>query len=263
MSTINIEEGFLFGEIFEEIHSIYTEFIEGFSLNEEIHLSIISIEEGFIFGEIFQEFVGVITEFDSEGFTLFEEIDVEPPTPPPPIYSVPILDFEIGYAKPGISWTRRFEPWPMQRDAIRISLTNRVDVLKLTISNIGWHRFLGYLRNEDCHGAEVRIWQGFLDVAKEEANLALLFEGEIDQTNYDEKVLVISLKGNASYLEKEGLGRSYSIYCPFEFKSRQCGYIGPDTVCDKSYSDCDSRGNAGNFGGFDTLLKIQGTREII
>lgn len=202
-------------------------------------------------------------EITEDPFTIAEWAPIEEVIGAPTTYTATEIGLETGYAKPGTSWTRTFEPWPLDRDNIRISLTERIDTLKLTFSNIGWHRFLGYLRDEDHHGKKIKIWHGFLDIAQEEANLGELFEGEIDRVNYNEKVIMVNLKGNAKYLERDGLSRSYSVYCPFKFKSRQCGYVGPDTTCDKSFSDCDGRGNGHKFGGFRTLLEVQGTREII
>lgn len=198
----------------------------------------------------------------SEGFSLIEEISTET-SGAPTIQGVSIFTFEIGFANPQISWSRSYEAWPVQRDAIRISSTEQIDSLQLTLANISWLQSLKMLRSDDVHGKIVRIWQGFLDIDKEEANLSPLFEGEIDRVNYDERIITIALKGNIKYLEKDGLRRTFSIFCPFQFKGRQCGYVGPDSTCDKSYTDCNSRGNSKNFGGFDTLLKIQGTREII
>ena len=219
-----------------------------------------TIEEGFnTLGE-FED--GLVTDSFEGTITISEELTTNFGAPPT-IYTASISTPHFGYARPGISWTRIFESWPLTRDAIQISLTERIDTLQITLSNVGWSRFLGYLRDEDYHGKRVKVWQGFLDIEKEEANLAELFEGEIDRINFDEQAIVINLKGNARYLERSGLGRSYSVYCPFKFKSRQCGYVGPDTSCDKSYSDCNGRGNSQRFGGYRTLLRVQGSRDII
>lgn len=201
--------------------------------------------------------MAVTLNFD-ETFYLSEDIDGLSAT-----YSATILPFDVGTAGPNSSWTRRYEPWPLQRDAIRVSLTQQVDALRLTLSNIGWDRHLGCLRTQNFHGKIVRIWLGFLDIAHTSANLGLLFEGEIDRIQYDEFAMSVLLKGNAKYLERDGLRRMYSVFCPFEFKSRECGYVGPDETCGLSYSDCQSKGNSAHFGGFNTLRLVQGTREII
>jgi phage-related protein len=219
----------------------------------------LNISEGFSLADDFSD--SKISPF--VGTVVFGETVSSNSDPPPPIYVGAITDFYAGYAKVKPSWTRTFEPWPLGRDAIQISLTERVDTLQLQLSNIQWSRFLGYLRLQDHHGQKVKIWSGFLDIANEEANLAEMFEGEISQVNFVEQTLTISLKGNISYLDRSGLGRAYFIYCPFKFKGRQCGYTGPDTFCNKSRDDCDLKGNIQHFGGFDALLKIQGTRNIV
>jgi hypothetical protein len=40
------------------------------------------------------------------------------------------------------------------------------------------------------------------------------------------------------------------IHCGFEFKSKQCGYRGVVTSCDKTFEDCKRLGNVVRFGGF-------------
>lgn len=172
-------------------------------------------------------------------------------------------EFHQGTINPPEQFTRTYIPWPLGRDSVSISLTEHQDSLRITLSNIKWDRHLGKLRTEDLHGKVVRIWQGFLDIAQTEANLGALFEGEIDRVSFNESAIVIDLKGNIKYLDREGLSRTFSIYCPFKFKERQCGYTGPDETCDKSFADCTSKGNTRSFGGFNTLLRIQGTRTII
>jgi len=42
-------------------------------------------------------------------------------------------------------------------------------------------------------------------------------------------------------------------YCPFKFKSVQCGYAGNLTTCNKTLSDCRKRGNSKRFGGEPTI----------
>lgn len=220
-----------------------------------------SISEGYDVKETFSAPAAISDTF-SEKITFFETISTNAPSPPT-IYTATTIALRQGYGKVSVPWTRKYEPWPLGRDAIQVSLTDRMDTLNLRLSNIGWRKHLETLRYEDCHGKKVKVWLGFLDIDLEEANLSKLFEGEIDQVNFTEEAITITLKGNAQYLEGDGLRRSYSIYCPFEFKGRQCGYVGPDTSCSKDYTDCNSRGNGHRFGGFRTLLEIQGTRNII
>lgn len=38
--------------------------------------------------------------------------------------------------------------------------------------------------------------------------------------------------------------------CRWHFKSVQCGYVGSQQSCDKSFSQCRAFGNSGRFGGF-------------
>jgi hypothetical protein len=226
---------------------------EGLSLSENIT------------GNIYCEGLSIGESFSTEILFIPDTYQAEPAGKP--VLGVPAevsrRSLRIGIARPGISWTRRFEPWPLGRDAIRRTISEQSSTISLSVSNIEWRRFLEYLRSGRNQGIPVRIWVGFADVGKKEANLALLYDGEINSTNFDEGAILIELEENIEVSLKEGLSRIYSAFCPFQFKSRQCGYVGPETTCDKSYSDCSARGNSRRFGGFKTLLEVQGRREII
>ena len=262
--ALQIIEGFDLKESISLISPLTLQIIEGFDLKESIG-SISPLTLQIVEGFDLKESIGLISPLTLqivEGFDLFESIALET-SAIPSVFAVTTFTLNIGSSKSSLIWNRSYEPWPIQRDRIRLSLTDQNDSLKLTLSNIKWHRSLGKLRESDYHGKIVKIWQGFLDINKEEINLNPLFEGEINRIAFNEKAIEIDLKTNAKYLSKSGLQRSFSIFCPFKFKDRQCGYIGSDSVCDKSYADCNSKGNTRNFGGFNTLLKIQGTRNII
>ncbi len=52
--------------------------------------------------------------------------------------------------------------------------------------------------------------------------------------------------------------RRYSPDCPWAFKSPECGYAGPEEMCDKTPARCCEFGNRDRFGGFSDLPKIEG-----
>ena len=264
---VAISEGFNLSENLDLSFAWQSEIDEEIDLSEtlqkEVHIYIpgptseVNISESFNLTEEVQPSWILIQV--QEQVSLYEDTEVS-------VEKVPVIPqvtpLCVGYAKPQ-RFTRCYESWPIDRDQIRISLTEETDSLRITLGNVQWSRSLGVLKRKDCQGKIIRIWRGFLDTRKESVNLDPLFEGEISRVFYDKNKVEIDLKGNAKYFTKNGLRRLFSVRCPFKFKSRKCGYVGPDKTCNKSYEDCVAKGNSKNFGGFQSLLKVQGEREII
>lgn len=44
-------------------------------------------------------------------------------------------------------------------------------------------------------------------------------------------------------------GREFQLECPWDFKSEQCGYVGAEATCDKSWARCSALANTDGFGG--------------
>ena len=259
-----IIEGFLLGESIKEVSPVNFQITEGFSLGEltkEIPPINFQIAEGFFLDELIKEIPPINLQV-IEGFDLSEILKEETSGVPEEFAGI-ILPISIGDSKLRIPFLRFYEPWPLERTPGKISLSEQVDSIQISLSNIEWKRQLQVLRSKDVSGRIIRIYQGFLDIEKAEADLNSLIQGTIDRISFDGKVITIDLKVNKKYLSQNGLRRSFSVNCPFRFKSRQCGYTGPEESCGKSYEDCSRKGNSKNFGGFATLLKVQGTRKII
>lgn len=71
------------------------------------------------------------------------------------------------------------------------------------------------------------------------------------------------LTGETAALECEGLSallkrrvpaRQFSRTCPWEFKAAECGYVGAETLCDRTDERCRELLNFANFGGFQFVL---------
>ena len=62
-------------------------------------------------------------------------------------------------------------------------------------------------------------------------------------------------RGSKKPTDKIDGHRNPYVCCHFIFKSKRCGYAGPDRECKLLYNDCKNKGNQMNFGGFSNILR--------
>ena len=75
---------------------------------------------------------------------------------------------------------------------------------------------------------------------------------KINGCKLDSTWATFSLGGKQPYDKRVPQYRLIKNYCPFRFKNSEeglCGYDGADTSCNKTLSDCRSKGNSSRFGG--------------
>ncbi len=78
------------------------------------------------------------------------------------------------------------------------------------------------------------------------------FNGVVLSVSRDVNLVKIEIVGDA-YARLIGATRTKTRRCPLVFKSEECGYTGPETVCSKEYADpvqgCEAYGNQHRFQG--------------
>jgi len=160
------------------------------------------------------------------------------------------------------SFSRRYIPWPIKRDAINLSTDKTGKVLKFHIGNVKWAKFLGSLRNDDVRNSVIVLRKTYYDIDRGIDNSVVLFKGRIANLMFNEKMVSITAADLTWDFGAQSPDRIYSVSCAHIFKSRDCGYLGPDTTCNKSHDACVLKKNAGRFGGFTEVSDGQ-TRNFI
>ena len=84
-------------------------------------------------------------------------------------------------------------------------------------------------------------------------NGAVIFDGKIDNIEFDRKEANISLISHLCDWEVICPRRVHSPTCPWVFKGTECGYSGAETWCDFTKSRCVELSNQANFGGFEYI----------
>lgn len=101
-----------------------------------------------------------------------------------------------------------------------------------------------------------------------EATLFIVNTGNLDQPPEIEETFTVTSASTDGYNISFQLGienpltirfpsrMQYRDQCPLIFKGAVCKYAGPDATCTYTFTDCRTKGNAHNFGGFRGLQTL-------
>jgi len=139
-------------------------------------------------------------------------------------------------------------------DEIFNTYTPELDILSFEIDNVGLE-FSGFVTNQELRRRAVNIYIAAMDANLHIIGTVLAFLGVIDTIEGDHQRVRIDLL-NHFYLWNKKTLRSHSPLCQWAFTSTECGYLGPETWCDKTYDRCTVLANIVNYGGFPFLPSL-------
>lgn len=136
-------------------------------------------------------------------------------------------------------------PYLLWDGAIRLTRGMEIDGGAVRLSNIDL-TIAQNIRDTDFEGAIATLSAFYL-----EANEAHpMFEGRITSALVVEASAEFKLAG---FLEPTAISlprRFIDPLCQWRFKSTECGYVGAETVCNKTFADCTTRAQTHRFSGF-------------
>lgn len=141
---------------------------------------------------------------------------------------------------------------------IEYSASPTVDQVSIEFDNVDFE-FSKMVLGEEVRGKTVKIYLANLNKVPQVMSRSLMFLGIIDTIHVDRNKATINLLSHMYLWQKQIPKRRHSSRCQWTFKDPlTCKYAGSDTVCDKSWDDCDSsnRNNTANFGGFRWLPSL-------
>jgi hypothetical protein len=104
---------------------------------------------------------------------------------------------------------------------------------------------------------DLHLYLASLDDNYQVQATVMLFRGFIDLWEYDQTVIKVEASSLFNQWSRKTL-RMFSGSCRWaEFKGPECQYIGEQTRCDRTYTECHAYGNVANFGGFRWLPRLQ------
>jgi len=141
-----------------------------------------------------------------------------------------------------------YSPFPISHDGISATTSGEINAVSLKVSNIS-RLIQGYLELYELHGKQVDIITIFSDLDETNGFLIDTFYIDSYNANVADATFVLTSKFDISSLELPR--RKYNKNnCPWLFKGTDCKYAGADTTCDKTLTDCRTKSNQINFGGF-------------
>ena len=159
------------------------------------------------------------------------------------------LDSQVHYfSDRAISWGGHdYLPYVVSRSSIRRYDGGQFDQVQVTLSNV------------DTSIAQLLLAGGIegrrLVIRKVDVNVPgdslVLFNGVMDRpSDIDEETASITAVQLLGSLDHEVPSRRFTTFCPWRFKSYECGYAGGESECNKSWARCSELGNTNRFGGF-------------
>jgi len=165
------------------------------------------------------------------------------------------LPLEITVKEDDVPTTRVYYPCGYKRQGLR----QRTDepAFQTTIEIAMNDSLRTILKSQDIRGLRVRLYRTLKDLDHTDPdNTVLIFDGSIEawEILHAEDVLKLTLKEHTLIWDTQFPKSSYTYFCRFRFKSKKCGYTGPETTCSHTKDGCYI---PSNFGGFPELPALQ------
>ena len=138
----------------------------------------------------------------------------------------------------------------VSRTEVQTNSDATIEELSVTVQNVT-REFSAYVANGGkINGYMCRILTVFRDVLDDPLNYAITFEGEMDGGTLDKKSFAFKVRAYQGTYGIKVPRRTYDPLCQYAFKQQDCGYLGTEIICDRSYTRCSQLGNQENYGGF-------------
>ncbi|MEM5788544.1 MAG: hypothetical protein AAGU11_14625 [Syntrophobacteraceae bacterium] len=155
---------------------------------------------------------------------------------------------------------RTYTAFPFHLDAAKQSSKGEIPTINLRVCNITRMIQDELERLDGAVGAEVAIRvvnAAYLaeDYSELEMNFSVL------STQADAEWVTFSLGAASPLRRRFPLYRHIALHCNWEFKSVECAYAGAQSICDRTWKQCEALGNTSRFGGYPGL-NLKGWRSI-
>jgi lambda family phage minor tail protein L len=164
------------------------------------------------------------------------------------VNSLHLAEYDADVVFNSVTYTR----FPIKHDFISENTQGEISSIKVTVANVS-RLIQAYLENYDWRGLKVTIrmvWANQL--TDPDAYIDHIFY--IDSYSADQNAVEFTLSEKYNVLGLQLPSRVYSRnYCCWKFKSTECGYVGGQNVCNKTFQKCREWANQERFGGFPSI----------
>lgn len=167
-------------------------------------------------------------------------------------------DLDVPVNHDGEVW----QPKGVSYSRIKHQLGMEVDTCTIAIDNVA-DDMIAWANSVDPTGYWTTIYKGFTDGALSDGKVEIyagkaivLFHGRNTSIKVDEE-FELTVKAHTDFYRQIGPKSTQDVTCRFRgingFKGTNCGYSGPETVCNYTEARCRQLGNIARFGGFPSL----------
>jgi hypothetical protein len=152
------------------------------------------------------------------------------------------------YSNIDITWNgNRYLPYVLSRAGIKRFEGGEFDRASITFSNADT-AIAQMLATNEIEGRRLIIRKIDQTVTNDSI---VLFNGLMDRTgSITAEAATIQARQLLGSIDHDAPARTFTAYCPWNFKGFECGYAGAETQCNKSWSRCSELSNTARYGGF-------------
>lgn len=167
---------------------------------------------------------------------------------PVDLYELYLDSGTLYYADRAVAWGgHNYLPYVRSRSAIRRFLGGEFDRVTVELANVDT-AISQLLAATEIEGRTLIIRRVDLTVADDSL---VLFHGRMERASrVTEELASLTAVQLLGSIDHEAPSRKFVTFCPWKFKSDQCGYSGPESECNKSWARCKQLSNTNAYGGF-------------
>ena len=142
-----------------------------------------------------------------------------------------------------------YTAFPFDLEPVESSSKGEIPSISLRVSNVTQlvHSYLEQLNGAVGSTVKVRV----VNAAYLSENYAELeMDFSVQSVSATDEWLTFSLGAENPLRRRFPPHRYIAKHCKWNFKSIECGYSGVSTTCDRSWEQCNTRGNTKRFGGY-------------
>ena len=176
-------------------------------------------------------------------------------------YLLDLGGFYFTDKREGYTYTNSYIYYPFTFGNIKGSDADPLEGTTLEMGNVN-NTMSAAILNNTLREATVRIREIYLDSAGTFVGIETLFYGKVSgRPSCNEQSATITLVPHRNPWSVACPRRRISKHCGWKFKDADCGYVGAQTLCDKTFARCTTLGRTATFGGF-RFLPEKGTQFI-
>lgn len=161
-------------------------------------------------------------------------------------------EVDIVWKDPDTGTSETWIAFPFEIDDFGEKGKGEMPQLSLRVCNIG-RSVQGYV--DQANGAlDATVTLHVINAANlTEENTFITMQFQVSGTSCDEEWCTFTLTATEFWRRQFPKNKCLKNFCRFKFKDVFCGYVGVETICNRSLARCRELSNSSHFGGFPSI----------